>query len=340
MSTTTERVITYLLVEDNDEHADIIAQCFKHEKLASDLHLVKTGVDCLAYLGGEPPYEDREKYPYPDVVLLDLRMPGVLDGLQTLKAIRADSRHASLSVMILTSSDRSQEINHAYQLGANGYIVKSEDTQTMMDKLAQLHHSFENVVRLPDHRTPQTPAAQATEELLAAGADDSLLDCAQPTAYQLLVSTYDQDRDKALQMLKAAEQRNITRYANLATRFCTEERRRFAEGTNVDWAFIRDVVMAGLPRCVNLRKMAGIVNGITASLEGNRAAQQNTAVWQLWEGFSEAYMNQNTFTPTEEPGDATPTTVIELSDPWKPIAIGALCVLAIVLVAVGIGLIL
>jgi len=50
-------------------------------------------------------------YPYPDVILLDIRMPGILDGLQTLKAIRADSRHSSLSVMILTSSEHDLDVN-------------------------------------------------------------------------------------------------------------------------------------------------------------------------------------------------------------------------------------
>ncbi len=75
MATTTERVVKYLLVEDNDEHADIVQRCLRHTKLPSEVYCVRTGADCLAYLTGGKPFEDRSRYPCPDVILLDIRMP-------------------------------------------------------------------------------------------------------------------------------------------------------------------------------------------------------------------------------------------------------------------------
>ena len=149
MTTTAKRIITYLLVEDNDTHAFIIQQCIQHGNHPDKIHRVNSGTDCLKYLAGEEPFADHTQNPYPNVVLLDIRMPGTLDGLQTLKAIRADSRHRALTVMMLTTSGEDIDVQHAYELGANGYIVKSDDTGEMIEILLRLRSSFESLVRLP-----------------------------------------------------------------------------------------------------------------------------------------------------------------------------------------------
>ena len=146
MTATSERMTTYLLVEDDDELADIVQKCFQSQKSPSEVHHVKAGADCLAYLAAEDPFADRTKYPYPDVVLLDIHMPGVLDGLQTLRAIRADPRHASLTVMMLTTSNSDHDVRHAHRLGANGYIVKSGSARGMMEKLQQLQQSLQRLL--------------------------------------------------------------------------------------------------------------------------------------------------------------------------------------------------
>ena len=149
MTVTPEQTINYLLVEDNDDHAEIIEVCFQYEKLPSRIRRVNNGADCLEYLAGRGPFADRTRNPYPDVLLLDVRMPGVMDGLQTLKAIRSDPRHRSLYVMMLTTSESDSDVSRDYDLGANGYIVKSADTGEMIEKLLRLQHSFESLVQLP-----------------------------------------------------------------------------------------------------------------------------------------------------------------------------------------------
>jgi len=68
---TTERVINYLLVEDNDDHADLVERCFRHGNIASAINRVRLGAECLAYLAGDAPFADRAEHPYPDVILLD-----------------------------------------------------------------------------------------------------------------------------------------------------------------------------------------------------------------------------------------------------------------------------
>ncbi|MEE9602492.1 MAG: response regulator [Thermoguttaceae bacterium] len=335
MATTTERVVNYLLVEDNNEHGDIVRRCVRHTKMPSEVHCVSNGADCLAYLAGEKPFGDRSQYPYPHVVLLDIRMPGILDGLQTLKAIRADSRHRSLVVMMLTTSDRDTDVSRAYELGANGYIIKSDDTGEMIEKLLHLQLSFETLVQLPGRKQESAlgPQEETQRESAPAGAVDSFVQCDQNAAFDMLVSTYQKDRDETLELLKSMEQVNATRFTNLVHRFCLEERNLFAGGQDVDWVFIREVVMEKLPRYTSLSKMAGLVTSITAVLESNQASHLDNSSWQLWQGFCRAYLSQEIDSPAE-PDEEVPEPLPWRTQRWKAVAIGAIVVLFALLLGV------
>ena len=142
MTATIERVLTYLLVEDNDDHADLVERCFRYGNVPGQIRRAHCGVDCLAYLDAERTSSDREQDTYPDVILMDIRMAGTLDGLHTLLAIRADPRHRSLPVIMLTSSDREKDAHRAYELGADGYIVKCFETDEMTERLRQVRPPF------------------------------------------------------------------------------------------------------------------------------------------------------------------------------------------------------
>ncbi len=144
-----ERALNYLLVEDDPNHAKIIELCLRQGGLPHKCYQVGSGADCLKYLAGEEPFEDRDRYPYPNVLLLDIRMPGTLDGLQTLQAVRSDTRHRALVVVVLTASDREVDVTRAYEFGANAYIVKSDKTSELIDQLLQVRWSFDSLVQLP-----------------------------------------------------------------------------------------------------------------------------------------------------------------------------------------------
>ena len=105
MDQATARLI--LLVDDNQD----------------DLMLIERA---LAYLRGEYPYTDRGAYPVPDLVLLDIKMPGT-DGFEVLRWIRQQKEFSELCVVMLTSSDEIRDVNRAYQLGANSFLVKPLD---------------------------------------------------------------------------------------------------------------------------------------------------------------------------------------------------------------------
>jgi CheY-like chemotaxis protein len=99
---------------------------FERAGLGKSVQAVRGGFEAMAYLNGEPPYHDREKYPFPALVLLDIKMAG-MDGFEVLKRIRSHASLAGLCVVMLTSSDQIQDANRAYQSGANSFLVKPLD---------------------------------------------------------------------------------------------------------------------------------------------------------------------------------------------------------------------
>ncbi len=299
MSATTERVVTYLLVEDNDDHADIIERCIRHSNLPSEVQRVKRGAYCLNYLAGELQFADREKYPYPDVVLLDIRMPGLLDGLQTLQAIRSDPRHRGLVVMVLTTSDRDEDIKRSYAMGANGYIVKSDDTRGMIAKLLELHWSYTSMAQLfEEHRLPAQGAAPEMEvESRPSVHVQSLLESDEDTALGLLVSSYRNDRKGFLGLLGSLEVLSAPRFASLAYRFALEHRDLLTRGEDVDWEFLRQVVMEKLPQHTAPEEMVALVAGIAAAMKDQAQETKDNVSALLWKGFSQAYLSQSLYVP-------------------------------------------
>src|SRR5439155_21926607 len=84
---------------------------------------VTDGDEALDYLEGKPPFSDRELYPVPRLVLLDLKMPRV-SGFEVLSWVRADPALQVMPVVVLSSSSHDVDVRRAYQLGANSYVVK------------------------------------------------------------------------------------------------------------------------------------------------------------------------------------------------------------------------
>jgi len=112
-----------LVVEDDANDALLIRRALSNSGIPNPRHFVESGEQAINYLLGVGPYSDRRKYPLPALMLLDLKLPGI-DGFEVLKWVRANSHFKSLRVVVLTSSKEIRDVNRAYRLGANSFLVK------------------------------------------------------------------------------------------------------------------------------------------------------------------------------------------------------------------------
>ena len=112
-----------LLVEDEKNDIYLFKHVLIAEQITNPLHVAEDGQHSIDYLDGIGQYADRAQFPLPVLVLLDLKLP-VKTGLQVLEWIRKQPRLETLLVVILTSSSEQSDIDAAYRLGANSFLVK------------------------------------------------------------------------------------------------------------------------------------------------------------------------------------------------------------------------
>ncbi|MGP8080487.1 MAG: response regulator [Dehalococcoidales bacterium] len=125
--------IVILLVEDDPAHIEIIKRTFEESRLANRLISVEDGQVALDYLHRKGKYNDEAKFPMPNLILLDLRLPKI-DGLEVLKIIKTDTKLSAIPVVILTTSSTESDMVKAYEWHANSYLVKPVDF-TQFNKL-------------------------------------------------------------------------------------------------------------------------------------------------------------------------------------------------------------
>lgn len=111
--------VEILLVEDNANDAELTLRALKQRNLANQVHVCRDGAEAMDFFSGGAT-------PVPKVVLLDLKLPKV-DGLEVLRRLKGDVRTKAIPVVVLTSSREEPDIERAYELGANSYIVKPVD---------------------------------------------------------------------------------------------------------------------------------------------------------------------------------------------------------------------
>lgn len=115
-----------LLVEDNEDHAELVKRSFQDHRVANHITHILDGEQALEYLDKLLAKPDYNPTDLPQVVLLDLRLPKV-DGLEVLKSIRNNEKLAKLPVVILTTSAAEIDVAKAYEEKANSYLVKPVD---------------------------------------------------------------------------------------------------------------------------------------------------------------------------------------------------------------------
>jgi CheY-like chemotaxis protein len=143
---------TILLAEDDPNDVILMRRAFNRARLANPLKVVPDGEEAIAYLDGQGLYADRDHYPFPLLVLLDLKMPK-RNGLEVLEWIRSRPELKDLSVVVLTSSEEQPNIHKAFALGASSYLVKPAEFEDLVDMMRRLHGYWLLVNKKADRMT-------------------------------------------------------------------------------------------------------------------------------------------------------------------------------------------
>src|SRR5215831_7889281 len=129
---------TVLLVEDDLNDIFLVKRAFKMARIKNPLQIVTDGQEAISYLRGEGKYADREAHPLPKLIVMDIRMPR-RSGFEVLEWVKDISKPLHrIPVVIVSSSDNPSDINRAYELGANAYMVKPVEFRAV-------EHLFESI---------------------------------------------------------------------------------------------------------------------------------------------------------------------------------------------------
>ncbi len=141
---------TILLAEDSENDITLLLRAFERAHLANPVQVVRDGQEAIAYLNGEGHYSDRERYPLPYILLLDLDMPRK-NGFQVLEWVRARPSFIGLEIVILTSSQDSRDLVKTFERGAASYLVKSPGFEDLMDMVKRLGCYLVLTNQKPEH---------------------------------------------------------------------------------------------------------------------------------------------------------------------------------------------
>ena len=141
----TGKAIEILLVEDNPGDVRLTIEAFKEGQISNNLHVVKDGVEAMAFLRREGSYA---AVVCPDLILLDLNLPKKA-GSEVLAEIKADEELKRIPVVILTTSNADEDILKAYNLHANCYISKPLDIDQFVRVIKLIEDFWLTIVKLP-----------------------------------------------------------------------------------------------------------------------------------------------------------------------------------------------
>ncbi len=129
---------TILIVDDDPNDQLMIEHALHHAGTHWPIHIVSDGAEAIAYLKGEGAYADRDRHPYPALIITDLKMPRV-DGLAVLEFLQGTPRSAIVPTVVFSASSDPDDIDKSYALGASCYHVKPSTAERFAALVRQLH---------------------------------------------------------------------------------------------------------------------------------------------------------------------------------------------------------
>ena len=149
-----------LVVEDRDEDLFMLQRAFSQLGFDTPVQYLRDGEEAIAYLRGEGRFVNRDEFPMPTVMLLDLKMPRK-NGFEVLQWLREQPQFTDLQVVVLSSSDEIRDINRAYELGANSFLVKPMFFSEFVGMLEALHSYCLRVWQQEDRSRARAPVRAA-----------------------------------------------------------------------------------------------------------------------------------------------------------------------------------
>lgn len=149
---------TILLVEDDQNDVFFLQYAFETAGIGNPLQVVTDGQEAINYLAGAGKYRDRQRFPLPCLVLLDLKLPGKM-GTEVLRWMRGQPHLANLLVVVLTSSSEVNDIDRAYECGAQSYLVKPLSLEKRLELAKAIKNYWLELNEFPS--LPATPASTA-----------------------------------------------------------------------------------------------------------------------------------------------------------------------------------
>jgi CheY-like chemotaxis protein len=129
---------TILLVEDNFEHLRLTRYILRTQNVPGDVRVVRDGQEAVDYLQRRNQFSDPATSPRPHLILLDLNIPRI-DGKEVLRIVKSDPELRDIPVIVVSSSDREEDISYARETGATAYISKSGGFDKLSAALATVH---------------------------------------------------------------------------------------------------------------------------------------------------------------------------------------------------------
>lgn len=140
--------VPILIADDDHEDRQMIIEALQESRVLNSLHSVNDGEDLMDYLLHRGKFEDKEKFPQPGLILLDLNMPRK-DGREALKEIKSHPQLKQIPVVVLTTSKAEEDIFKTYNLGVNSFITKPVKFDSLVDMMTELGRYWFEIVELP-----------------------------------------------------------------------------------------------------------------------------------------------------------------------------------------------
>ena len=129
--------LSILVAEDDVGDVVFLQRAFAKARVSPPVYFASDGQEVLDYLEGEPPFDNPVEYPLPNLLLLDLGLPRV-NGFEVLRWVREAPALCDMLVVVLSSTDEPEQIERAYALGANSYVIKPQDPAKLIDVVKRL----------------------------------------------------------------------------------------------------------------------------------------------------------------------------------------------------------